>query len=273
MVASNAYSKDRTRYYQIDGAEKDLPSVTSYLSAIAKPALTFWSGKVERAMVADIAKEVYAAATDPLDFNVKLDARLKQTKLACNTKLSDAGEIGTALHERIEWELGKGCVEAATSTDQKLGYAGLDLGEPPIIAREAQWAFEAWQKWRVEAQLEPLLIEQQVYSLKYSFAGTSDIIGKINGVLCVGDWKTSSGVYLEHLIQVAAYREALQEMGHFEGERIGGVVVKLPKTAGDKKFKATVLTADEMDEHFKTFLHVRDLWVAMKAFENDRRYR
>lgn len=194
-------------------------------------------------------------------FKKLLDARLKQTKYACNTKLDEAGDIGTALHKRIEFEL-------------KLQMAGGALSEaPPVIAQEAQWAFDAWQKWREESKLEPLMIEQRVYSLKYGFAGTTDIIGRINGQIVVGDWKTSSNIYMEHLVQVSAYRQALQEMGHFTDEKIGGVVVKLPKTAGDKKFKATVVTPEEMDEHFKTFLAVRDLWVAIKKFESDKRYR
>lgn len=260
-LITGTYNKGRDRYYEIEGHDKDLPSVTTYLGAIAKPALTQWSAKVERGLVADIAKEVRLATLDGGDFSAALDARLKQTKYACNTKLEAAGEIGTALHERIEWEL------------KKALYGPSGFMEPPVIAQEAQWAFDAWQKWREESKLEPLMIEQRVYSIKYGFAGTTDIIGKVNGQLVVGDWKTSSGVYLEHLIQVSAYREALHEMGHYTGERIGGVVVKLPKTAGDKKFKATIVTPEEMDEHFKTFLAVRDLWVAIKRFESDKRYR
>lgn len=199
-------------------------------------------------------------------FKTLLDARLKQTKYACNTKLSEAGDIGTALHERIEWQLKRRLVKFDTN--------GGDLGgtPPPVIPQEAQWAYEAWEKWAEESKLEPLMIEQRVYSLKYGFAGTTDMIGRINGMLVVSDWKTSSGLYLEHLIQISAYREALKEMGHFTDEPMGGVVVKLPKTAGDKKFKAAVLSPGEMDEYFKVFLNVRDLWVAIKKFEGDKRY-
>lgn len=261
-MITSSYNKGRDRFYEVEGHDKDLPSVTTFLGAIAKPALTTWSAKVERALVAGIAKELFADAFP--DTLSAFDARLKQTKYACNTKLTEAGDIGTALHERIEWELKQQMVCET---------AGVDRGTPPVIPQEAQWAFDAWQKWREESKLEPLMIEQRVYSLKYGFAGTTDIIGRINGQLVVGDWKTSSNIYMEHLVQVSAYREALQEMGHFTDEKIGGVVVKLPKTAGDKKFKATVVTPEEMDEHFKTFLAVRDLWVAMKKFESDKRYR
>lgn len=269
-MITGSYNKGRDRFYEVEGHDKDLPSVTTFLSAIAKPALVQWSAKVERALVSDVAKQVFdRGANDgtPGAFPTELDARLKQTKYACNTKLEAAGDIGTALHERIEWTLKR----RMTKFDPNGG----DLGgsPPPAIAQEAQWAFEAWEKWADESKLEPLMIEQKVYSLKYGFAGTTDIIGRVNGQLVVGDWKTSSNIYMEHLVQVSAYREALQEMGHFTGERIGGVVVKLPKTAGDKKFKATVVTPEEMDEYFKTFLAVRDLWVAIKKFESDKRYR
>jgi ATP-dependent exoDNAse (exonuclease V) beta subunit len=266
VVAGNAYSKGRDRYYTVEGSEVDLPSVTTYLAAVAKPALTQWSAKVERALVAEIAKELHgrpALAGLPDSFESVLDARLKQTKYACNTKLADAGEIGTALHERIEWELKFRMAGGAAS------------GEAPVIAQEAQWAFDAWLKWQAESNLEPLMIEQQVYSIKYGFAGTTDIIGRVNGMLVVGDWKTGSTgkPYLEHMLQVSAYREALKEMGHFTDEVMGGVIVNLPKKAGNKGFKASVLTPEEMDDYFKTFLCVRGLWVAMKKFEKDKRYR
>ena len=263
MAITGSYNKGRDRFYEVEGHDRDLPSVTTFLGAIAKPALVQWSAKVERALVAGIAEEVFKS--NPSDVStalrVLLDARLRQTKYACNTKLEAAGDIGTALHERIEWELKRqlsAITEAAT---------------PPVIAQEAQWAFDAWQKWADESKLEPLMIEQKVYSLKYGFAGTSDMIGRVNGMLVVSDWKTSSGLYLEHLIQVSAYREALREMGHFTDEPMGGAIVKLPKTAGDKKFKAAVLTPEEMDEYFKVFLCVRDLWIAVKKFEGDKRYR
>lgn len=265
-MITGSYNQGRDRFYQIDGHDKDLPSVTTYLGAIAKPALTTWSAKVERALVAEIVCEVVDRHPGEIGREIRalVDARLKQTKYACNTKLEAAGDIGTALHKKIEWELGRRLL----TVKERFSYAA-----PPEVPPEAQWAYEAWEKWAADCKLEPLMIEQRVYSLKYGFAGTTDMIGRVNGMLVVSDWKTSSGLYLEHLIQVSAYREALKEMGHFTDEPMGGVIVKLPKTAGDRKFKAAILTPEEMDEHFKTFLAVRDLWVAIKKFESDKRYR
>ena len=37
-------------------------------------------------------------------------------------------------------------------------------------------------------------------------AGTPDAIGQVNGQLCLVDWKTSNGVYVDYLLQLAAYR-------------------------------------------------------------------
>lgn len=60
-MITGSYNKGRDRFYEVEGHDKDLPSVTTFLGAIAKPALTTWSAKVERALVAQIAAEVFAA--------------------------------------------------------------------------------------------------------------------------------------------------------------------------------------------------------------------
>lgn len=263
-MITGSYNKGRDRFYEVEGHDKDLPSVTTYLGAIAKPALTTWSAKVERGLVADIAKEVRLATLDGGDFAAALDTRLKQTKYACNTKLTEAGDIGTAIHEWVEWE-----------TKRRL--AGIPAGDEPSVPPEGEFAKNAWKAWAEEYKFEPVMTEQRVYSIKYGFAGTTDVVCYVTPPgqsrrLAVGDYKSSSGVYYEHLLQIAAYRAGLHEMGHFTEEQLDGIVVKLPKKAKDT-FRVALVDATDLDQHFKTFLSVRDLWVGIKKFEADKRYR
>lgn len=48
-------------------------------------------------------------------------------------------------------------------------------------------------------------------SEQYRFGGTPDAIGKVDGELCLIDWKTSNSVYSDYLIQIAAYKHLWEE--------------------------------------------------------------
>lgn len=265
MSVSAPFNKGAARFYSVEGSDRDLPSVTTILSAIAKPALVQWSAKMERALVGNIAKETRLATLDGGDFSAELDTRLKQTKYACNLHLAEAGEIGSAIHEAVECAI-----------------KGVPI---PEMRPEVKTGFEAWCRWRDEVELEVLMCEQRVYSLKYGFAGTGDLIARgyfLNQtpeprrkLLVLGDNKSSKGkgIYFEYVLQLAAYREALREMGHFTDERMDGLIIKIPKTVKDGTVTPFFIASEDLDEHFKTFLAVRDLWVAIKRFESDKRYR
>ena len=130
------------------------------------------------------------------------------------------------------------------------------VGKSPAIRDAAQWAFMAWEDWRKSVDLKPIAVEQVVYSKKYGYAGTLDLLAEVNGVLTVIDWKTGKAVYSEAHLQNAAYRQAIREMGH--GDPQQGIVVRLPKNIEDPEFEAVI--ADDEEKSFDTFLHVLELW-------------
>ena len=81
-------------------------SVTTILQAIGKPALVAWSAKVERQMVMEAAAKLYSedkALTIP-GFLLSLEALLG-TEKAHSKELAKAGEIGSKIHELVEWSL------------------------------------------------------------------------------------------------------------------------------------------------------------------------
>lgn len=266
-MITGSYNKGRDRFYEVEGHDKDLPSVTTFLSAIAKPALTTWSAKVERALVQKIAEEIWFGINPEAsgELPARLAERLKQTKYACNTKLDEAGDIGTAIHAWVEWE-----------TKRRMA-SGVTADAEPAVPPEGEFAKVAWLEWAEEYKFRPKMTEQRVYSVPLGFAGTTDIVAYVTPPgkaerLVVGDYKSSAYVYYEHLLQLAAYRRGLHDMGHFTDEPLDGLIVKLPKKA-DQKFKAVLVDALDLDEHFKTFMAVRELWIGIKKFESDKRYR
>jgi hypothetical protein len=258
-----------SRMYECEG--RLLPSVTTILNAINKPALINWSAKVEREAIYAAAGKLWDdlpvnAALDRADFLALLDERVGPQK-ASDRKKNQAAEIGTQVHELAEWTL-------RTQLQQK-------VGDKPIIAEPAEWAFMSWEDWHKKANLVPERIEQTIWSNIHGYAGTLDVYGTTNmpgkrrgekgmvddwdypllgpRVKVVTDWKTGKGIYPEAILQIAAYGEALIEMGHAE-RGLCGLIVKVPKIVGDPDFETRFVTAEEMTAAHKVFLAVLELW-------------
>jgi len=76
---------------------------------------------------------------------------------------------------------------------------------------QAENAVLSFLEWEKAHHIEPLLIEEPLVSEVHRFGGTIDCLGKINGELCLVDFKTSKGIFAEMLIQVVAYEHLLSE--------------------------------------------------------------
>jgi len=64
--------------------------------------------------------------------------------------------------------------------------------------------------------VEPLLIEERVRSLEHGYAGTVDMVARVNGVVGVLDIKTGKRVYRDYGMQTAAYVAAAAERSDIE---------------------------------------------------------
>ena len=236
-----------TRFYEVDG--KRLPSVTSILSAVNKPALVPWAAKQEREMVyAAVQKMISDPGVTRINFMRSLDAAVGHEK-AHSKLMSKAGDIGSECHGLIEWNMRKELLQT--------------VGPEPKISEKALWAFMAYEDWRKQANLSPLLVEQAVWSQRYGYAGTMDWYGEIDHegqrLRVLGDWKTGKGIYAEALLQNAAYVHALVEMGHAD-PGVAGCIVRLPKAVDDPAFEVRMIPADDQKQLFKVFLSVVELW-------------
>jgi hypothetical protein len=237
----------RGRFYDSEG--KKYPSVTTILSCLSKPALIRWSANVEREMVMEAAAD-YHFADEPkpetrlawmLQFNERLGQKRANQKL-----LEKAGEIGTQAHQMIEWTLRMELCQT--------------VGPSPEIGPEAKLAYAAWVRWRDTVKFKPILIESQVVSHKYQYAGTMDYLcAEVNGIETLCDWKTGKRVYYEAHLQNAAYRQAVREMGVADPK--AGLILRLPKTKEDPTFEAVPARCEA--ECFALFLAAKQLWIDM----------
>jgi len=250
---TDRYGKS-SRFYRVEG--KDLPSVTTVLQAINKPALLPWAAKLEREMALTAAaayhNELVAAMPEqPMPapwFAATVTERLGK-QYAHAKELKAAGDIGSEAHAMIEWTL--------------RGELGLPVEERPSLSTPALRAFGAWEIWRRDVTLEVEHIERTVYSHTYGYAGTMDWLGHVDtpdGRLSVlGDWKTGKAIYPEAMLQNAAYIHATHEMGLAEPP-LAGCIVRLPKTAKDPGFEWKLIPADQMAGLLDVFLAALDLW-------------
>jgi hypothetical protein len=246
------------RFYEIDG--ELYPSVTHCLQAIAKPALINWAANTERAAVTEAAADLYeawaAALVPPVvpreAYVATLTAKLGVVK-AHQKALAKAGDIGTEAHKLIEWTMRTAI--------------GAQAGDKPIVSDKALWAFMAFEDFAKSVQLKPVLIEQAVYSKVHRYAGTMDLLARVNGVMTLIDFKTGKSVYPESFLQSAAYSVALEEMGY--APPAAALIVRVPKVETDPAFE--VVKVPPVAELFPVFLAVKQLWTW--SYANEEAYR
>jgi len=257
---------ERGRRYEVtdtDGTTYLLPSVTTILGVIGKPALINWAAKTEREAVVHAATQLYldAPLKPPMSeaaYRTSLLARLGKDK-AHIKQMEKAAAIGSNVHEVIEWHLRR-----------ELGQKVLRC---PELLPEAVPCFSAYQAWALEHELRPLLIEQTVWSKAGRYAGTMDVLAEatMDGkrVTVVLDWKTSSGIWKEYRLQIAAYAKAIHEMGHTK-ELPGGLIVRLPKAKKPGESTEPEFCYVPAEEHgplLEAFMAARNLWAWIEGEE------
>lgn len=248
------------RFYQVEGQPEPFPSVTHVLSCLGKPALINWAASEERKLVLEAAADLYvdtARLPQPMMRTAYVESLLTRlTKVKAHQKqLAKAGEVGTQLHNMAEWFLRK--------------QAGQVVGPEPPLSAEAAVSFQHFQTWVADIKLQPAFLEQTVWSTKYRYAGTLDVFGRLGKHQVVIDFKTSSALYAEYDLQVAAYVQAIREMK--QGTPTHGFLVRFPKKATDT---FEVREIPDWRARFKEFLKVRqmfDVWYAWERAYQEKR--
>lgn len=160
-------------------SELVVPSVTTILGQLSKPALTNWA-----------AKEVATYAAENMDAwqNLPMSDAIDLLKRAPYRNMTKRQNIGSAVHAAIEsWQGGEPVVE--------------DLDLLPYIAAAVSYLDEQ--------TTEVLEQEATVFSRQYLYAGTLDAIATLkDGRTAVVDWKTGKAIYPEAALQLCAYANA-----------------------------------------------------------------
>ena len=136
-----------------------------------------------------------------------------------------------------------------------------DLPKDAAIIRQASAAFEMYKTWQNQSRIKVIHTEVSLVSENHRFGGRLDAIGRSpDGTLAMLDWKTG-GIYVDHLLQVAAYTVLWNE--NYPEQRItgGAHICSFKRETGDFSHHYFGDLADEMS----TFILMRDLYDRVKA--------
>ena len=213
---------DKKHTYMV--GDRKVPSVTRVVDAVFPKYLTEWAATAG----ADYWKENYGK-----------DSGMYEGIRNAYKEIGDtAKDIGSEVHKWIELWIKFKITGGETSTDYP------DRVKVPM---------QNFHKWVESREIEWLACEKKVYSRSWEYAGTIDALAKINGKLCVIDFKTSAKIYKEYYLQVSAYCNAIGEM---MGELPKlGMIVRLDKE--EEKFQEVAFDPWQHNDVFIDALNIK----------------
>lgn len=210
--------------------------VTTYLGIMDKSIpLGIW----QQGMTLDFLLDSLAAG-------VKLDdQKCIEAVIQHELYLKEASDIGTEIHSWCEFYI-------RHQLKQK-GFEKLpDIPNYP----EAVTGVNSFLAWIEEHKVKFHSTERPVYSQRYDYVGIMDFEATIDGLHCMGDFKSSNGLYNSVRMQTAAYAAADEE-----------------ERASDKKFKgydgryALRLAKYTEEEHIKRETRKKEIRAAIARFK------
>lgn len=179
MSETKRRNHGRGHSYILDGEK--VPGVTTLIGkGFPKTALVNWA-----------AKTVAEKAVDEWDVLAEMTPteRLRELEKAHNAVRDSAALRGTRVHT--------------------LAHA-LTEGEEVEVPDELAGHVESCVRFLDEWEVEPLVVERPVFSRKYKYGGSPDLIARVRGGRTwLFDWKTNSkGPYGDMAFQLAGYRFA-----------------------------------------------------------------
>lgn len=234
-----SYNDDKHMYYVND---KKVESVTGICGrGLPKPNLVNW-------LVATPLNEVKRLINEKLDNNEPLDRAgleriFKTAKEKTNKIKEDAGLVGTVVHGLIEDFL-----------------KGKDIPKQSDPAVVNCW--NLFLDWWNKQEYEVVELEKKIYSKKYNYAGTLDLVVKDKkGNLVLMDIKTSNFISFDYFLQLNAYKFAYEEE---TGSKVSkSFIVKLSKKDAEIEIKEIPLNK----KLFNAFIGAKYVMEQMQSVE------
>jgi CRISPR/Cas system-associated exonuclease Cas4 (RecB family) len=111
--------------------------------------------------------------------------------------------------------------------------------------------------WWNKQEYEVVELEKKIFSKKYNYAGTLDLVLKDKqGNLILADIKTSNQISFDYTLQLNAYKEAYEEETKTKISK--GLIIRLPKKDGKIEVKELPLNK----QMFNAFLGAMHICIA-----------
>jgi len=124
-----------------------------------------------------------------------------------------------------------------------------------VTLKKARNSFFSFLEWANQTKLKPEHTEVSLTCDCHQTGGTLDTI-LVQGKRSLGDWKTSNSIYMDYLIQLAAYKH-LWEVNHSDQPIEGGFhLLRFSKESAD----FTHHYWSELDQAWQAFEHMRALY-------------
>jgi hypothetical protein len=156
-------------------------------------------------------------------------------------KRDEAADAGTLAHQMVEAHINKGAIPA-----HELIAATVD--------KQAWQGYQNYLQWEKNNNITIVEQEIELVSEAYQFGGSPDAIGiDSENRVCLLDWKTSNGVYVDYLIQLAAYNQLWNESNPSQPITGGFHLLRFSKEHADFAHHY-YSELDDAWEQFKLFL-------------------
>tara|TARA_A100001015_G_scaffold317961_1_gene436357 strand:- start:2227 stop:3009 length:783 start_codon:yes stop_codon:yes gene_type:complete len=199
----------------------------------------------------------YPSVTTILQYMPKnkfFESWLKDVGHNADLIMRKAGKEGTQVHEAAEkLVLGE---EVSWMDD----YGNAKYSQ--IVWEMILKFYDFWSTYKPEL----ISTEEFVWSDTYKYAGTADLLVKMDGEVWLLDLKTSNSLHKSYDLQLASYAKALEEMKGIKINRTGIIWLKAQSRGSSKKEGVyqgkgwKIKPVDEIEKNFELFKMIYELY-------------
>ncbi len=168
----------------------------------------------------------------------------------CFKDRDDKGDMGSLAHSMILSYFKKQELDTSDYTKNQID--------------KAENSYLKFLEWVRDKSFEPTYLETPFVSEKYKFGGMPDYVGLINGTPTILDFKTGSGIFEEHLIQVAAYKMLI------EGHSISIESLRILNIGRDESESFEERFVGNPDKYEQIFLHCLAIYNLRKQIKGEK---
>jgi hypothetical protein len=164
-----------------------------------------------------------------------------------NSYVDDKANIGTLAHAIVTDHL----------TGKKTDFSDYD----PKQISQSENSFLSYLEWEKEHPIKAIFVERPFVHEELKFGGTGDIYGELLNKLELIELKSGSGIYDEHVYQIAANKKLLEYHG-FKVDKCR--ILNIPRTE-DESFIEKVCNDKELEDGWEIFQCLLKIYYLKKG--------